>query len=93
MAARLFRLQRGLFHRAAGGGRKQQHAFLDALGIFGLGYSWAGFESLAVPVFLGDRTIMKENYEGPLVRLQIGLENVEDLKADLARGLEAAAAA
>ena len=77
----------------AGGGRKQQHAFLDALGIFGLGYSWAGFESLAVPVFLGDRTIMKENYEGPLVRLQIGLENVEDLKADLARGLEAAAAA
>ena len=77
----------------AGGGQKQQHAFLDALSLIGLGYSWAGFESLAVPVFLGDRTIMKENYEGPLVRLQIGLENVEDLKADLARGLEAAAAA
>jgi cystathionine beta-lyase len=77
----------------AGGGQKQQHAFLDAFRLFGLGYSWAGYESLAVPVFLGDRTIAKDKYEGPLIRLQIGLENVEDLKADLARGLAAAAAA
>lgn len=75
----------------AGGGQKQQHAFLDALEIFGLGYSWAGFESLAVPVFLGDRTVAKGAFEGPLIRLQIGLENVEDLKADLSRGLAAAA--
>ncbi|MHA6644614.1 cystathionine beta-lyase [Mesorhizobium sp. A623] len=76
----------------AGGGQKQQHAFLDAFQIFGLGYSWAGFESLAVPVFLGDRTI-PVSYEGPLIRLQIGLEDVEDLKADLERGLSAAARA
>jgi cystathionine beta-lyase len=73
-----------------GGGQKQQHAFLDALTIFGLGYSWAGYESLAVPVFLGDRTIAKGPYAGPLIRLQIGLEDVEDLKADLAAGLAAA---
>ena len=33
-----------------GGGQKQAHAFLDALEIFGLGYSWGGYESLAVPV-------------------------------------------
>ena len=33
----------------AGGGRAQAHAFLDALKIFGLGYSWGGYESLAVP--------------------------------------------
>jgi cystathionine beta-lyase len=75
----------------AGGGQKEQHAILDALTIFGLGYSWAGYESLAVPVFLGDRTVMKEKYEGPLIRLQIGLEDVEDLKADIARGLAAIA--
>ncbi|TIV91930.1 MAG: cystathionine beta-lyase, partial [Mesorhizobium sp.] len=76
-----------------GGGQKAQHAFLDALTIFGLGYSWGGYESLAVPVFLGDRTIAKGSYQGPLIRLQIGLEDVEDLKADILRGLEAAAAA
>jgi cystathionine beta-lyase len=76
-----------------GGGHKQQHAFLDALKIFGLGYSWCGYESLAVPVFLADRTVAKGPYDGPLVRLQIGLEDVDDLKADLARGLAAAAAA
>ena len=35
---------------------KGAHAFLDALKIFGLGYSWGGYESLAVPVFLADRT-------------------------------------
>lgn len=75
-----------------GGGQRQQHAFLDALKIFGLGYSWGGYESLAVPVFLGDRKIAKGPYDGPLIRLQIGLEDVEDLQADIKRGLEAAAA-
>ncbi|MGX5843127.1 cystathionine beta-lyase [Mesorhizobium sp. ArgA1] len=76
-----------------GGGQKQQHAFLDALNIFGLGYSWGGYESLAVPVFLGDRIVAKGPYDGPLIRLQIGLEDVEDLKADILRGLAAAAVA
>ncbi|MEP6563752.1 MAG: cystathionine beta-lyase [Mesorhizobium sp.] len=76
-----------------GGGQKQQHAFLDALKIFGLGYSWGGYESLAVPVSLVDRVVAKGPYDGPLIRLQIGLEDVEDLKADLLRGLAAAAAA
>ncbi|MCA0003778.1 MULTISPECIES: cystathionine beta-lyase [unclassified Mesorhizobium] len=77
----------------AGGGQKQQHAFLDALRIFGLGYSWGGYESLAVPVWLGDRVVAKDPYEGPLIRLQIGLEDVEDLMTDILRGLTAAAAA
>jgi len=70
--------------------QKKAHAFLDALGIFGLGYSWGGYESLAVAVWLNDRTIARDAYEGPLIRLQIGLEDVEDLKRDLMRGLEAA---
>ena len=73
-----------------GGGEKQAHAFLDSLEIFGLGYSWGGYESLAVHVFLGDRTVAKGDHEGPVMRLQIGLEDADDLKADLERGLEAA---
>lgn len=73
-----------------GGGTKEAHAFLDALEIFGLGYSWGGYESLAVHVFLGDRTVARADYEGPVMRLQIGLEDVEDLKADLERALTAA---
>ena len=76
-----------------GGGQAQAHAFLDALEIFGLGYSWGGYESLAVHVWLGDRTVARADYEGAVIRLQIGLENVEDIKADIARGLRAAAAA
>jgi cystathionine beta-lyase len=76
-----------------GGGQKQAHAFLDALEIFGLGYSWGGYESLAVHVSLADRTVAKGDYPGPILRLQIGLEDVEDLKADIARGLAAARAA
>ena len=75
-----------------GGGQKEAHAFLDALEIFGLGYSWGGYESLAVPVFLGDRTIATGAKEGPVIRLQIGLEDVADLKADIERGLKAAMA-
>lgn len=76
----------------SGGGQQQAHAFLDALEIFGLGYSWGGYESLAVHVFLGDRVVAKGPYEGPILRLQIGLEDVEDIKADIAKGLAAAAA-
>lgn len=81
----------GIFSFAlAGGGVREAHAFLDALEIFGLGYSWGGFESLAVAVSLDDRTIAKGPYPGPVIRLQIGLEDVDDLKADIERGLWAA---
>jgi cystathionine beta-lyase len=73
----------------AGSGPKTSHAFLDALGIFGLGHSWGGYESLAALVSLSDRTIAKGPYAGPLVRLQIGLEDVDDIKGDLSRGLAA----
>ena len=54
---------------------------------------FVGFVAMAVPVFLGDRVVAKGPYAGPLIRLQIGLENVEDIRADLERGLAAAAAA
>ncbi len=91
--ARDFRGSSGVFSIVlANGGQRQAHAFLDALTIFGLGYSWGGFESLAVPVFLGDRVIAKEPYEGALIRLQIGLEDVDDLKEDLSRALAASRA-
>ncbi len=72
--------------------RTKAHAFLDALSIFGLGYSWGGFESLALHVNLSDRRICKAPKEGPVLRLQIGLEDVADIKADIERGLAAAAA-
>ncbi len=75
-----------------GGGQKAAHAFLDALGLFGLGYSWGGYESLAVHVSLADRVIAKGPYQGPLIRLQIGLEDVEDLKSDLSNALKASRA-
>lgn len=74
-----------------GGSEREAHAFLDALRIFGLGYSWGGFESLALHVSLGDRTIAKGPDAGPIIRLQIGLEDVDDLKNDIERGLRAAA--
>ena len=67
-------------------------AFLDALQIFGLGYSWGGYESLAVHVSIADRTLAKGGYSGPIIRLQIGLEDVADLSADIERGLAAASA-
>jgi cysteine-S-conjugate beta-lyase len=72
--------------------KAKAHAFLDALRYFGLGYSWGGFESLAVHVNLSDRTIRKQPAEGPVIRLQIGLEDVPDLKKDLEQGFAAAAA-
>jgi cystathionine beta-lyase len=61
---------------------------LNGLKLFGMGYSWGGFESLILPfdpsVY---RTATKWKAEGPALRLHIGLEDVEDLKADLDAGL------
>ncbi|EAQ34773.1 cystathionine beta-lyase [Nitrobacter sp. Nb-311A] len=65
-------------------------ALLDALKLFGMGYSWGGFESLIIPFDCAlYRTATKWEPGGPTLRLHIGLENVDDLKADLARGFEA----
>ena len=56
--------------------------------MFGIGYSWGGFESLAVPADVDQlRTVAKRDYPGPLVRLHIGLEDPDDLIADLAEAL------
>ncbi len=57
-------------------------AFLEALQIFGLGYSWGGFESLAIPARL-NRTATEWQAKGPLIRLHVGLEDTADLIADL----------
>ncbi|WP_201835813.1 cystathionine beta-lyase [Microvirga zambiensis] len=70
--------------------KAKAQAFLDGLSLFGLGYSWGGFQSLALRVDLEDRRILRAPKEGPIIRLQIGLEDVDDLKADLARGFDAA---
>jgi cystathionine beta-lyase len=69
-------------------------AFLDALTLFGLGFSWGGFESLAIACDhqLVIRDVQRD-YGGPLVRLHIGLEHPDDLIADLERGLAAYVAA
>jgi cysteine-S-conjugate beta-lyase len=63
-------------------------ALLDGLRLFGMGYSWGGFESLAIPYDVRPiRTASRWAPQGPTVRLHIGLENVEDLIADLEAGL------
>lgn len=63
-------------------------AFLDRLTLFGMGYSWGGFESLVVP-FKPHRTATRWQPEGYSLRLHIGLENPDDLKADLTEGFKA----
>ena len=71
-----------------GGDEKSRAALIDGLAHFGIGYSWGGFESLALPVDPARyRTATNWRAEGPLVRLQIGLEDPDDLIADLDAGL------
>ena len=65
-------------------------AFLNTLRLFGLGFSWGGFESLAISC---DPQLKVRShhgdYGGPLMRLHVGLEDPEDLIADLRHGLDA----
>jgi cystathionine beta-lyase len=67
---------------------KGVEAFLDALRLFGLGFSWGGFESLALN---GDPQLGSREHDtsraGPIVRLNIGLESPKDLIADLDQAL------
>ena len=69
---------------------KAVEAFLDALTLFGLGFSWGGHESLAIHCDPQRKTgAVLDDYAGPLVRLHVGLEAPEDLIADLRGGLDA----
>ena len=70
--------------------QKAVHAFLDALELFGLGFSWGGYESLAIHCDpqLKNRAV-PVRLEGPLLRLHIGLESTADLIVDLERGFAA----
>lgn len=77
----------GVFSFVLKGSGERAHAFLDALQLFGLGYSWGGYESLALQVRLSDRTLTGQSYGGPLIRLQIGLEDAEDLIEDIGEAL------
>jgi cystathionine beta-lyase len=60
-------------------------AFFDGLTLFGRGYSWGGYESLIVPVHIR-RTAKQFTAEGPVLRIHAGLENPDDLIAELQAG-------
>jgi cysteine-S-conjugate beta-lyase len=70
--------------------QKAVDAMLNGVKLFGMGYSWGGFESLIIPFDCAPyRTATRWAPGGPALRLHIGLENVDDLKADLERGFAA----
>lgn len=84
-----FKGSSGLFSFVLQGGDDAgRAALIDSLELFGIGYSWGGFESLAVPIDPQRfRSVTRRADAGPMVRLQIGLEDTDDLIADLANGL------
>ena len=64
-------------------------AMLDGLKLFGMGFSWGGYESLIIPFDpTSYRTATRWQAEGPALRLHIGLEDIEDLTADLDAGFQ-----
>jgi cystathionine beta-lyase len=73
---------------------KSVHAFMNELALFGMGFSWGGFESLVIVFDCSEyRTATKWAPGGPTLRFHIGLEDPDDLLADLDRGFAAMAAA
>jgi cystathionine beta-lyase len=79
----------GLFGFVLRQGRRADLApLIDTLHLFGIGFSWGGFESLILPADLEtSRSVARPDLPGPLMRLSIGLEDPADLIADLDRGL------
>ncbi|MDN4587695.1 cystathionine beta-lyase [Xenophilus aerolatus] len=71
-------------------GTESVDRFCDSLRLFRLGYSWGGPTSLVVPYDIGlmrDASVARWPHKGTLVRFSIGLEDVDDLRADLAQAL------
>ncbi|MBF9000734.1 cystathionine beta-lyase [Vibrio nitrifigilis] len=72
---------------------KATTALLDTVEHFSMGYSWGGFESLILAnepsSFNALRTLSNPNFEGTLLRIHVGLEDLDDLKADLEKGFAA----
>ena len=88
-----FRGASGLFGFALRDGEEASRAaFIDALRLFGIGFSWGGYESLAVTAD-PRRRLGVPDHGGALVRLQIGLEDSDDLIADLDQAFAAFRAA
>ncbi len=87
-----FKGSSGLFSFVLRGSKARAAALVDALNLFGIGYSWGGFESLALPVHPEKfRSVMPWPADNAVIRLQIGLEDTDDLLADLAGGFAAIA--
>jgi cystathionine beta-lyase len=64
-------------------------AMVDGFELFGMGWSWGGYESLCLPIHPEKiRTAVRWTEPGPMLRLHIGLEGMDDLKADLTAALE-----
>lgn len=74
----------------SGSNRRALNAFLDSLHHFKMGFSWGGYESLVLGVsnLQSKRSTTPWDHSGPLVRLHVGLEDTQDLIADLKQGLE-----
>ncbi|KQX17681.1 MULTISPECIES: cystathionine beta-lyase [unclassified Sphingomonas] len=71
-----------------GGDDAARTALIDGLDLFGIGFSWGGYESLALPVDPATlRTATRWQAEGPVIRFHIGIEDPADLIDDLGRGL------
>ena len=80
------------FELKAGITKEAVDAFLDGLEFFGIGYSWGGFESLIIPTDGDVRRTAVPWKAGSLLRIHTGLEDPDDLIADLAKGFERMAA-
>ena len=67
--------------------RERVNAMLNSFQLFGMGWSWGGFESLLIPTWPDRaRTVTRWNPGGPSLRVHIGLEDPQDLIEDLDAG-------
>lgn len=89
-----FRGASGLFALELAPGREDSVApLVDALRHFSIGFSWGGFESLVLPMHPETRSLPLWQDRGPIIRIQTGLEDFEDLRADLQEALSTISAA
>ena len=68
--------------------REELSTFLDPMKIFALGLSWGGFQSLIKADRVADRVLPFRYHDRTIIRLSIGLEDVDEMKVDLGEAIE-----
>lgn len=70
------------------GENEKERELIKEMEILGIGYQWGGYKRIEIEVKIGERKVQKKDYEGEVIRIKIGMEEVKEIIEDIERGFD-----